>query len=66
MPWTAADAEGHTKKADTSGRRKLWAKVANRVLRAYEDAGDEFSGAEGHAIRAANAAVERTYKYPRG
>lgn len=60
MPWLPSDAERHTKKADTPGRRKLWAKVANRVLRVAEANGlDE---PEARAIRAADAAVARTHK----
>jgi hypothetical protein len=51
MPWTAADAEGHTKKADTPEKRAKWAKIANAAL---EDKGDE-----GYAIRVANAAIAK-------
>ena len=50
MPWTAADARRHTRKA--GGRSALWARVANERLR---------SGAsEGSAIRQANAVVAGT------
>lgn len=50
MPWTASDATGHTKKADTPDKKKKWAKVANSVL--------SLTGDEGRAIRIANASVK--------
>lgn len=53
MPWTAADASKHTKHADTSELRELWAKVANEALERSDD--------EGSAIRQANAVVTREY-----
>ena len=53
MPWTADDAERHTKKADSPKRQRMWAEIANSVL---ADTGDE-----GRAIREANAAVARDY-----
>ena len=53
MPWTADDAERHTKKADSPKRQRMWAEIANSVL---ADIGDE-----GRAIREANAAVARDY-----
>lgn len=59
MPWSASDALSHTKKADTSSRQKLWAKVANRTLAIAKDQG--FDDPEGHAIRVANATVARVY-----
>jgi uncharacterized protein YdaT len=49
MPWTASDATEHTKKADTPKKKKIWARIANKVLK---DTGDE-----GRAIREANAAI---------
>lgn len=51
MPWTARDATKHTKKADTTAKRKQWAAVANKVLRE--------TGNDGQAIRAANSAVSK-------
>jgi hypothetical protein len=60
MPWTPSDAPHHTAKADTEGRRKLWAKVANRTLAIAKDQGG--ADADGHAIRVANAAVERSHR----
>lgn len=54
MPWTAADAEGHTKAASTPRLRALWAEVANKALERGE--------AEGVAIREANAAVNRAVR----
>jgi hypothetical protein len=53
MPWAAADASKHTKRADTAALRKLWANVANEAL--------ERSGDEGSAIRQANAVVAREH-----
>lgn len=49
MPWTAADAKSKTRKADTPAKQRLWATVANRVLKA--------TGDEGRAVREANYAV---------
>ena len=51
MPWTADEAERHTRKATTSALQELWAKVANESL--------ERTGDEGRAIREANAVVAR-------
>ena len=56
MPWTADDAERHTRKAATSALKELWAKVANDCL--------ERSGEEGRAIREANAVVARQVEIP--
>jgi hypothetical protein len=50
MPWTAAEATSHTKKANTPERRKKWAKIANAALKTY-------NGNEGKAIATANAAM---------
>lgn len=49
MPWTAADATKHTKKADTKAKQQRWAKVANSCL---ADGDSEAS-----AIRQANAVI---------
>lgn len=49
MPWTAADAKKHTKKADTPKEAKLWAKVANEHL---------YKG-EGTAVIIANAVINK-------
>lgn len=51
MPWTAADAERHTKKASTPALQQLWANTANDILEKYGD--------DARAIRIANSAVER-------
>ena len=51
MPWSANDAERHTRKATTSELRELWAKIANECL--------ERTGDEGRAIREANSVVAR-------
>lgn len=60
MPWTPADATRHNAKADTPGRRVLWAKVANRTLALAKEHDD--SDPEGRAIRTANASVDRVVK----
>ena len=54
MPWTANDAAGKTKAADTPRRKRQWAKIANAVLAK--------TGDEGRAVREANAAVRRSDK----
>jgi len=51
MPWNSKDATRHTKKADTSSKKRQFAQVANEVL--------SRTGDEGRAIREANAAVKR-------
>ena len=56
MPWTAEDAERHTKKADSPKRQRMWAEIANSVL---TETGDE-----GRAIREANAAVAKDFIKP--
>ncbi len=65
MPWTPADAERHTHKADTPARQTLWAKVANHYLMVTGESASHSEVSkedhEGDAIRAANAAVERTH-----
>jgi hypothetical protein len=38
VPWTAEDAERHTKKADSAKRQRMWADIANSVL---TETGDE-------------------------
>jgi uncharacterized protein YdaT len=53
MPWTAEDAERHTKKADDLRRQRMWAEIANSVL---SDTGDG-----GRAIREANAAIAKGF-----
>jgi Caudovirus prohead serine protease len=51
MPWTAADAKGHTKKADTKAKQEKWAKIANATLKE--------TGDEGEAVATANKAMDR-------
>ena len=58
MPWTAEDAQRHTKKADNAKRQRMWAEIANSVL---AETGDE-----GRAIREANAMVGRDHEKPAG
>jgi hypothetical protein len=49
MPWSAADASSHTKKADTPAKKKRWAAVANAALGS--------GSSEGSAVRQANAVI---------
>jgi uncharacterized protein YdaT len=58
MPWTAEDAERHTKKAKSAKRQRMWAEIANSVL---TETGDE-----GRAIREANAMVGGDHEKPAG
>jgi len=53
MPWTAADAQSHTKKANSPKRQRMWAEIANSVLSDTVD--------EARAIREANAAIAKDY-----
>lgn len=53
MPWAAADATKHTKKADTPKRQRMWADVANSEMVAGKP--------ESVCIRAANSAVARDH-----
>lgn len=52
MPWTPADAKGHTKKATSPKLQRQWSDVANSVLKSTKD--------EARAIREANAAVAKS------
>lgn len=54
MPWTLDAAPKHTRKAKTAREKRLWQKVADKVL---AETGDE-----GRAIRAANAMMNRKEK----
>ena len=49
MPWSASEAKGFTKKADTPRKQRAWAAAANAALAKHGD--------EGRAVRAGNAAV---------
>lgn len=51
MPWDAADATRHTKKAQSAVSKRQWSDVANSVLKR--------GGSEGSAVRQANAVVAR-------
>jgi hypothetical protein len=53
MPWSPKDASKHTKAADTTKLKELWADVANRALMEHD---------EGAAIRIANAAVKKAIR----
>lgn len=57
MPWTASDAERHTKKADTAAKRKRWAEIANDRLAACLAKGGTEEDCEALAIRQANAVI---------
>ena len=54
MPWTAKDAYGHTKKANTPLLQRQWMHVANSELEKHGD--------EARAIQSANAVVARGAK----
>lgn len=51
MPWKSSSARSHTKKASTPKRKRMWAHVANSVLKR--------TGNDARAVRSANAAVKR-------
>lgn len=59
MPWTAADAKGHTRKANTDAKRRRWAATANSVLDECLKKGGSQETCEARAIRIANAGVVR-------
>lgn len=52
MPWTTKDVSRHTKKARTATERRAFVHVANSVLKR--------TGNEGRAVRAGNAAVNKS------
>jgi len=52
MPWTPADATRHTKKAKTAKSKRAFAEASNSVLKS--------TGDEGRAVRAGNAAVNKS------
>ena len=51
MPWDETDATRHTKKANTSRKKEVWAQVSNEVLNR--------TGNEGRAVREANFVVRQ-------
>jgi uncharacterized protein YdaT len=51
MPWSAKDAQRHTKKAKSAKKQRQWEHVANSML--------ERTGDEGAAVRAANSVVKK-------
>jgi uncharacterized protein YdaT len=51
MPWTAADATRHDKKAKSPKRKHQWASVANSILKR--------TGSDSRAIRGANSVVKK-------
>ena len=52
MPWTAKDAQRHTKKAKSPKSKRAFAHAANSVLKS--------TGDEGRAVRAGNAAAAKS------
>jgi len=59
MPWTATDALGHTKQADTPKKQRGWAKAANARLKACLADGGDQDECEASAVKVANAAVTK-------
>lgn len=59
MPWTAKDAEGHTKEADSAAMQKMWAEVANATRQRELAKGTPAAECDAIAVRAANAAVAK-------
>ena len=57
MPWTSAEAQGHTGKANTPKLQAMWAEIANERLGACLEDGGEEGACEASAIRQANAVV---------
>lgn len=51
MPWTAKDATAKTKKADTPKKKRMWAEIADNLLKSGKS--------EGAAIRIANGVVKK-------
>lgn len=51
MPWTAADAPRHDRKANTPAKKAKWARVATGILKK--------TGDEGKAIRIANSMMSK-------
>jgi hypothetical protein len=60
MPWVAADAQKHTKKADTPKKQQGWAKAANARLKTCMADGGDQDECEASAIKVANAAVSKS------
>src|SRR5215831_716495 len=59
MPWDASDADRHHKGLSAKQKRQ-WSKVANAMLQTCLDKGGSQETCEGQAIRAANAAVNKS------
>lgn len=51
MPWTAADAAGHTKKARSPTAQRQWSHISNGELASGKS--------EGEAIRIANGVLKK-------
>ncbi len=59
MPWTASDAQSHTKLANTPAKQKQWAKVANAALAGCDGEKDK---CEASAIQQANSVIKESRK----
>jgi hypothetical protein len=57
MPWTAKDADSHTKKADTPEKKKKWAAAANSAREKALKDGKSEKEADAAAIRIANSSL---------
>jgi len=66
MPWTAADAKGHTKAADTPKKQRQWAHVANSARERCIKRGGKEKECDARAIKQANAAVKAEIDKARG
>lgn len=63
IPWQPSDAPRHTKKANTSAKKKKWASIANSVLADCLKAGRSQKVCEGRAVRIANSKLEEIMKW---
>lgn len=59
MPWTAADATKHTKKATTDKLKRQWARIANSVRAECIDDGGEADDCDAKAIQQANGTIAK-------
>ena len=51
MLWSPKDARRHGKKADTSKKKYIWSRIANKIF--------EKTGNDARAIRVANAVIRK-------
>ena len=59
MPWTPEDSTKHSKKADTSNKKKRWAAVANSVLESCLADGGDQKTCESKAITQASGVIAK-------